>query len=200
MKASQAILKAILSSGAMSRTQLSKKLGISASSVSDAVSELIDKGILIEVGYGGGSARGRKNILLDVDTSFGFALGIGIWDSTLCAGLATVKGQTLAKRILNLDENADFKEIQTKAHSAVIDIMTDCCLNQSKIIGAGICLSRVHAELLGVDEDFLKDLNLMTIIEPADEYIEYAGAYMPINPEELYIFGCAKVVRDLFRL
>ena len=33
--------------------------------------------------------------------------------------------------------------------------------------------------------------------ETADEYLAYSQAYMPINPEEMYVFGGAKVIREL---
>lgn len=198
MKASQRILKAILSGGAMSRMQLSKRLGISASSVSEAVAELIEKGMLVEIGYGKGLAKGRKNILLDIDISFSFALGVGILSSTLCVGIATVKGQTLAKRVLTISESDSPNNVCGKAKSAIIEVMKDCCLDKSKIIGIGICLTARQAQDLRVDERFLSELGINTVIEPADEYIEYSGAYMPINPEEMYIFGCAKVVREMY--
>ncbi len=198
MKANQAILKAILNCGSLSRAQLSKRLGLSASAVSEAASSMLEQGMLVEAGYINDQSRGRKNILLDIDTSFAFALGVGLINTTLCVGIATVKGQTLAKRVLTLDSGDGIGAIRAKAESAIEDVMKDCCLDKSKILGAGVCLTKAQAKAFGIDDSFLSELGIKTVIEPADEFLEYSGAYMPINPSELYIFGCARVVREMY--
>lgn len=201
MKSSKKIIKALISYGPMSRAELSKKLGLSASSITDITSAMLDEGVILERGYKKSDAKGRKNILLDLDTSYKFVLGIGVFKSVLCVGLVTVKGETLCRRIFELDGESrplcsDF--IFKTAKSAAEDIIRDCCIDESRLIGAGVCASSNMRRLLGIENDSIQGYKIPVVVESADEYLEYSGGYMPINPQELYMFGCAKVIREIF--
>ena len=60
MKTRAKILRAILYDGPASRAELSKKLGISASGITDSAAQLCEEGILIESGYRPKTAEAGK--------------------------------------------------------------------------------------------------------------------------------------------
>lgn len=198
MKTRQKILKTILHRGAMSRTQLSLELDISPSRISEVTGLMIDEGLLIKSGYSDGSSRGRKNTLLDIDVSRSFALGVGLCRGILCAGITTVRGETLESKSMALDaSNTPEKAIATK--ELCRELMKNCCLLPEQLLGIGICLDKESEEALRKEiAAAMQTSPLPMLIEPADEYLEYSSAYIPIDPTEMYMFGCAKIIRDVF--
>lgn len=197
MKTRAKILRAILYDGPASRAELSKKLGISASGITDSAAQLCEEGILIESGYRPKDGRGRKNILLDVDTSYKFAFGVGVYGRVVCVGLTTVRGDTLGKSAFVFHDGMPKEELVVRITKMIHDILRDCCIDFDRIIGIGLCLDGDARKLLGDEPPaFISGVRMIT--EQADGYIEYSKAYLPVNPEELYIYGCGKVIRDLF--
>lgn len=200
MKTKQRILKAILHNGSMSRADLSDILGISPSRISEVTGLMIDEGLLFKAGYGSSNGRGRKNILLDIDTSRQFALGIGLCQGVLSAGITTVKGETIESKCIKLSCGTSFDNIKAASEAICKDIIKNCCLKPEQLLGIGICADKTTVIALGFAENTAKyaDYPLPVLIEPADEYLEYSSAYIPINPAEMYMFGCAKIIRDIF--
>lgn len=198
MKTRARLLKLVLDSGQASRAELTKLLGTSASTVTEITSELIDKGILYEAGYKNSAGKGRRNRLLDIDVSCGFALGAGVYDKTLSVGITTVKGGTLAKRVTSIADTDGVAEIVSAIKKAAEELMSDCCLKRDRLFGFGICAEKELCERLSKELSDGGETSLGTVFEPADGILEYADAYMPLNPSEMYIFGCAKVIRELF--
>lgn len=191
------LIELILSEGAMSRSEMSRRLGISNSLVTEATAPLIERGILRECGYKNTPGKGRRNQLLDVDISCGFALGMGLYEKTLSVGLCTLKGDTLSHRIIEIPKEADGEYIMKTAKSAAEEILGDCCIPEEKLFGIGFCMTESDFERLGITET--KFGNLPVVLEPSDRIIEYSESTgMPVNPEGMYVFGCAGVVRKLF--
>lgn len=196
MKTKQRILKAILHNGAMSRAALSDELGISPSRISEVTGLMMKEGIIIKSGYGDSSGRGRKETLLDISDSCCFALGIGLTPGVICAGITTVKGETIENRCISLAEAGYPADISSYIRELCRDMMKNCCLSQERLLGVGICQDMSMPPALGKDE--MASFPMPVLIEPADKYLEYSSAYIPINPAEMYMFGCAKVIRDIF--
>lgn len=198
MKAKDDILKALLLNGAMSQTQLSKMLGISASYVCEVCGQLAKSGLIVRSGYSRSSGKGRKSVLFDVDVSYKFALGIGIGDGTVCVGITDIKGRTLSHRTARFSESQTTDGIFKIIESMVKEVESDCRICKDKLIGAGVFAPSELLKCAGFTSEAENLFGVSLLFEPSDDYIEYSKAYIPINPEELYIFGCAKVIRELF--
>lgn len=199
------ILKAISHTGPLSRAELSRKLDISPSRITEVCAELLDGGVLCACGYRKGYARGRKNLLLDIDCSYKFALGVGISKDIICVGLTTLKGEALGKEQIKLDGDIGFSEAYELISTAANKILRECCLDKEKLIGVGVSMTASAVNALGIDvsggglpAEYRIIDGVPLLFEPLDDYLEYAGQYLSINPDELYMFGCAKVTRDLF--
>lgn len=199
------ILSALCNNGPMSRAELSKRFGLSSSHVSEAANELIEKGVLTNAGYRTGeNSRGRKNILLDLNPSYKFALGIGFAGNILSIGLTTVKGDVLGKEIANIDLDIPKDELFETALSMTMRILRDCCLNFSSLLGIGLCADEIttktfyfNAPYDVIANEVSKYSGHKVVYESADEYLQFDQRIAVVRPEELYIFGAAKVIRDL---
>ncbi len=197
------VIELILSEGEMSRTEISHRLGVSNSIITDLTAELIERGILCECGYKGtATGKGRRNQLLDVDISYGFAMGAGLYANTLSVGLSTIKGDTLSHRIIKLPENSSGEYIINEGIKAGREILSDCCVPVDKLFGLGICLLRSDLKYLGItDSEAIRfpgvPDNLPVLIEPADRIIAYsATTHLPVDPDGMYMFGCGRAVRE----
>src|SRR5579863_4974238 len=77
-----------------SRQDLSAATGLSPASVTNVVRELIDEGIVTEAGSQE-SDGGRPRVLLDVDSEYGFVIGVDVGETRVRVRLYDV---TLAER------------------------------------------------------------------------------------------------------
>ena len=71
------ILEAIINEGPISRAGLAKHLGLTKATVSSIVQELLDSGLVREIGSAP-VEKGRKPILLSLDQEAGYALAVNI--------------------------------------------------------------------------------------------------------------------------
>lgn len=190
MKIKSQILSELLYSGALTRSQLSKKISFSPANISKAVKALIIEGKIKEVGYKP-SGRGRKSILLDVNQSFKFALGIGFADGILSVMLITLKGEALEKATKKCDS---FDEALLKR--LCDETLRNCGLNPCELLGIGLC-TKESDRSDGLIKNLEKDFSSEILFEPAEDYL-LSSPYHSVNPEELCLFAAAKVVRDKF--
>lgn len=200
------MIELILSEGAMSRSEIAERMAVSPSVVTGISSLLIEQGILCECGYRStATGKGRRNQLLDVDVSCGFAIGVGLYERSLSVGLCTIKGDTLSHRIIALPENLPGELVIEEGIKAGREILSDCCVPPGKLFGIGLCMTKSRLEELGFSDQGKITLpgipeTIPTYFEPADRIIAYSeSAGLPVNPEGMYVFGCGRVVREFFR-
>jgi predicted NBD/HSP70 family sugar kinase len=84
----------ICSSGPMSRAKLRATLGVSLSTITAAVQEVIERGALVEAGHAV-STGGRPPVLLDLAPDLGGVLAVDIGGSNLRFAAADVRGTIL---------------------------------------------------------------------------------------------------------
>ncbi len=98
------ILQEIIKQDKISRAELSKKLSISAPSVSNNVEDLIRLGLLNETGPGS-SLSGRKPIMLQFNVEYGYIIGIDLSRGQIICALSDLSGSPKAvlkgKKTLN---------------------------------------------------------------------------------------------------
>ncbi len=125
----------------ISRATISKTLDFSKSTISLIIQELIDIGLIEEIGNGK-SHRGKKPILLQLTKIGVFAIGIDISNHNemqIC--ISNYRGDILAVKLYNYDMNEDFfrhqlsKEIQA--------LITDNNLSINNLCGIGMAFSGI---------------------------------------------------------
>lgn len=92
----QRILLSLIHQHPLSRSALAAQTGLTQASVSLIVDDLMQEGILLSTEKAAEDAGlGRKPILLDINESWGFALGLSIDRDGVDIGLVTLKGRVL---------------------------------------------------------------------------------------------------------
>lgn len=102
------ILARILEEGAVSRAELARQVGISPPTVSALISELVEQGIITEIGPGR-SARGRKPVLLELNPN-GAAIAVAsIMPTRYVVGISDLAANLtdLESEHYNLDDPPD---------------------------------------------------------------------------------------------
>ena len=109
-----AILQLLNNNGAMSRKDIAGRTGLTAASVTLICTELLDEGIIVELGEAVEEKRaGRKKILVDLNPSYKSILCIGIESDETFISVTDCKGNVLNSEILITDKKAgpeDFLE------------------------------------------------------------------------------------------
>ncbi|MBA4494351.1 ROK family protein [Paenactinomyces guangxiensis] len=86
--------------GPISRIEIAKKTGVSPTTVTSAVSELIAEGLVIEVGMGQ-SSGGRKPILLKFDPNGRFLIGVCITHTYISMAEMNLEAEVRRKRLIS---------------------------------------------------------------------------------------------------
>ena len=76
------VLSSLYSSRPSSRQNLSAATGLSVTSVTNVVRDLLDEGIVAEVGWEN-SDGGRPRVLLDINPDYGYVIGVDIGETRI---------------------------------------------------------------------------------------------------------------------
>lgn len=136
------ILKVLKQKGPTSRIDIAKTLELTRATVTIITNELINQNVLAEVGEAREHPpivqRGRKKILIDINESYKFAIGVAVEKGAVSVGLSTLFGHVLDKRILKLSAKISFADIIEFIKSSVKDVLSYNCLELSDTLGIGI--------------------------------------------------------------
>ena len=157
------ILRVIRENGPISRVDISAMLHITRAAVTIITNEMIAQSILEEVGEepqdpSNEIRKGRRKILLDINPTYRFALGVYIDEASISIGLTTLNAQALDKRSLTLEPDAS-SDITEQIAITVRKMLQNSCLHVEDIVGIGIGVmpsmwNRVHAVVKDGNLDF----------------------------------------------
>jgi len=88
------VLSSLYFSRPSSRQNLSAATGLSVTSVTNVVRDLLDEGIVTEVGWEN-SDGGRPRVLLDINPDYGYVIGVDIGET---AAVPEREGATAARQ------------------------------------------------------------------------------------------------------
>ena len=110
-----ALLHILNNSGAMSRKDIAGKTGLTAASVTLICTELIDEGIIIELGEAVEEKRaGRKKILVDINPAYKYILCISIEADETYIAVTNCKGVVQEKEVLPTDKKTKAEKFLDK--------------------------------------------------------------------------------------
>lgn len=142
------VLQAIHERGPLSRSAVAKDTGISLSSVSQVARELLESGVIEEVGTRQ-QAMGRPSIMLAVRADAASFAGACINDDRLVVVLTDLNGVVLGQRIVEL---ADLEpETAVREFTRLVsELRDDSGVTFSRLAGAGFAISGLVDSAAGV--------------------------------------------------
>src|ERR1700729_2545079 len=132
------VLSSLYFSRPGSRQDLSAATGLSMASVTSVVRELLDEGIVTEVGSED-SDGGRPRMLLDINPDYGYVIGVDIGETRIRINLfdLTMTERAKAEYPLNPAEH-EVDEVVRDIASGVTAVLADGGIDQAAVLGVGI--------------------------------------------------------------
>ena len=138
------VVNALRERGRASRAEIARATGLSRSTVSSIVSDLIESGLLTEerdaLGVAHGEAGGRPPVLLSLDPSAGLAVGIDFGHTHLRVAVSDLSHEVLAetRRELDVDHSAD--QGLDAAVELVDQVLNEAKVERNAVLGVGMGL------------------------------------------------------------
>lgn len=159
------IRRTLHSSGAMSRADLSRALGLTRVTVSDLVSDLIERGHVVEIGQSKQSRPGKRSILIDLNRRGLQIVGIDVAEnSELRAAVLDLDGNILHEVKHPLGESSGEAVVDRVLHIA----SEAAALATAPLLGIGVGTPGiVSSEGVVVEASNLgwKNVSLRTLLE-----------------------------------
>src|SRR3954468_19460917 len=125
--------------GTASRADLARATGLSRSTVSSLVADLVERGLVTERGDDR-SRPGRPGMMLALDPSAGAAVGIDFDHSHLRVAVADLSSTVLAERLEALDVDHRADEALDRAVALVDAVLAEAGVARRRVLGAGMGL------------------------------------------------------------
>lgn len=171
------VLDALRARGTASRADLARSTGLSRSTVSAVIAELMADGLVVdrEETQATGSSGGRPGALLSLDRSAGAALAIDFGHSHLRVAVADLSSEILAERAENLDVDGSAAEAMETAARLAHEVLAEAGFAPQELLGAAMGLPGPVDRASGAvgSSVILPD---WVGVRPAEEFAQALGA------------------------
>src|SRR4051794_7989588 len=133
------LVDALRRAGTASRADLARATGLSRSTVSSLVADLVERGLVTERGDDR-SRPGRPGMMLALDPSAGAVVGIDFDHSHLRVAVADLSSTVLAERLEALDVDHRADEALDRAAALVAAVLAEAGVPRERVLGAGMGL------------------------------------------------------------
>ncbi|MBN1202766.1 MAG: ROK family protein [Anaerolineae bacterium] len=132
------ILDQLLATSPQSRANLAQHTGLNRSTISSLVSELIEQGLIREVGRETAYSRGRPGILLELNPAGGCIIGIEINVGYTTVILTDFTAHTLWRRHVEMDEDTPQAEVLALAEDLIDAALQAAIAHNQPMLGIGL--------------------------------------------------------------
>lgn len=150
------ILRLLRNNGPVSRIDMAHTIHITKAAVTIITNEMIDEGILQEVGEQAPSEgkipRGRKKILVGINPNWRLILGISVQGGQLGIGLCTLSGGIVEHHTISLEEHCDQDSLIQTMESTYADLAYKNALKPDTLLAIGISIDAPYYGLCGITE------------------------------------------------
>lgn len=142
------VLDSIRADKSVSRAKLAKKLGLSRSTVSLIVDELIAKKFVVETGFGSSTKEGgRRGIELSFNSRSAFGVGVELLEQGLLVCITDLDGNIVLKKQIVSDK--DYGSMASCIHES----LREASVEADKVIAVGFCVPGLANSKEGVIVD-----------------------------------------------
>lgn len=135
------VLNTIKSAGPLSRTEVSRRTGLSAATITTITNELIEDHLVFEKEEGD-SSGGRKPILLALNPRGGFVVGAKLTEDHISAALTDLEATILARRTIALEDTHQDTVLASFCR-VVDDLLETERINRERFYGVGVGLAGI---------------------------------------------------------
>jgi len=132
-----AILDVVRAAGTISRVELSRATGLTGATISTVVRRLINEGLVIEVGRGE-STGGKPRMLLQLDPTARFAIGVHLDHAGITYVLANLGGQIVARWRKAGAGSDEPREVVGRIVAEIDGMITRVGIDRTRILGLGV--------------------------------------------------------------
>lgn len=166
----------------ISRTQLANITKMSHTSVGKIIKELINDGLVIEVGQIEGE-HGRRAILLEINPNGSYIIGVEVDLNAIKIGIVALNGRVLEKRYLKFNANEEAERVLDRIANEISKLTEQ--VNQKiadKIIAVGISIpgliSWPEGKALIVPQFRWENVQVKAYLEEKIDYIVYVDNHV----------------------
>ena len=126
----------------MAKNELAKATGLSAPTVTKIINDLIEIGIVQEIGVGE-SYGGRPPVLIDFRKDGGFILGTNISNDHITAIMVDFTGDIIARLTTPVSPSDNSFSILSKVMNTISDVIKKSQKSRDLIFGIGVGISGI---------------------------------------------------------
>lgn len=135
------VLNVIKTLGPIARVEVARRTGLSPATVTGITAELIDEDLVFEKDVGD-SSGGRRPILLAINPSGGYVIGIKLTETQAIGALTDLEATVIAKRTNNL-HGRDPERIIKQLSLLVSELLQMAGFPKKKLLGVGVGLAGI---------------------------------------------------------
>jgi predicted NBD/HSP70 family sugar kinase/biotin operon repressor len=134
------VIESLIESGAMSRSDLAEKLGLSRSALTELSRELIEAGLIRETSVvHDGQRQGRPAVLLALNEHRGYVLGVSLQNGTALLVLCDVHGNVLQNHSFDLTPRPE--ACAAAIRDGMKFILQSSGFQKKQLLGIGLAIS-----------------------------------------------------------
>jgi predicted NBD/HSP70 family sugar kinase len=137
------VVDALRSAGQLSRSEIARRTGLSRSTVSTLVADLVDRGFITEQtdAVDGTAAQGRPPTMLSLDRSAGAAVGIDLDHDRVRVAVSDLSRTVLAEATEFADVDHDADQSMDLAARLVDRILEEADIDATRVLGVGVAIA-----------------------------------------------------------
>lgn len=137
------VLEVLRQRGTSSRSEISRTTGLSRSTVSALVCQLLDDSVLVELSERASATAngGRPATLLQLNPAAGGAIGVHIAHDHVRVAVADLAGDVLTETVRELDVDHRPDDTLAFAGRSALSLLADTGLHRDSLVGLGVAMS-----------------------------------------------------------
>lgn len=150
------VINTIIKYGPISRTELRDRVGLTAATVINITNDLLERNILLQEGLAAASSKGRKALMLNVNPTAFYTLGVSISTRRLRVGLANFQGQIVDHVDVTIHNTITPEEAVDLIQQNVQMLVEKHQVPTEKLVGVGVAAPGpldTHTGLITVPPD-----------------------------------------------
>lgn len=192
------ILNAIKTHSAIARADIAELTGLSPATVTGLTNELINEGLILEKEEGA-SRGGRPPIMLALDSTNVYVVGIKLAEEHAALVLANLNAEIVARNTIQLDDRIP-ENISDQLAKAVWGLLRSLQIDQGRLIGVGVGLAGIIDSAAGVCRvsplNGWRDVPFAKLLEERLNCLVYLDNNVNALTLMESLYGAAQQVRD----